>query len=263
MWAASSGLERVEGIDVVIVTRGGGSIEDLWAFNEEGVARAVATASVPVISAVGHETDVTICDFVADVRAPTPSAAAEIVVARKDEIVSRIRRSEERLVSVVGAGLHRRRSTLHRLERRPGLAGWPARLAGRAKRTTALTHALSTQVASAVSHRTRRAHAARLRLEAVDIGRRLGQIQTRLVHTRGQLARALDEQVSAHRLRLGSVAGRLEALSPLGILSRGYAVCWTADRSAAIRESTEVGPGQSVVVTLHRGELDCEVKDTR
>src|SRR4029079_9014072 len=96
---------RVRGVDVIIVGRGGGSIEDLWAFNEEIVARAIAQSPVPVISAVGHETDVTIADFLADVRAPTPSAAAELVVSRKDEFCGRIDRLEDRLRVAARGGL--------------------------------------------------------------------------------------------------------------------------------------------------------------
>ncbi len=260
---ALKNLERVSGIDVMIVARGGGSIEDLWAFNEEAVARAVADATVPVVSAVGHETDVTICDFVADVRAPTPSAAAELVVGQLEEFTARINRQEERLMAAARVGLQQRREKVHRLERRPSFAGWPARLAGRGRHAAELTHRLSGLTATIVGTRVRRAHVARLRLEASNLDRRLGRIQTRLVEARARMSRALSDVMGVRRVRLRAAAARLEALSPLGVLSRGYAVCWDAQRSSALRRATQVQVGDSVLVTLHSGELDCEVKGKR
>ena len=256
-------LERISGVDVMILARGGGSIEDLWAFNEEAVARAVADAIVPVISAVGHESDVTICDFVADVRAPTPSAAAELVVAHLEEFTARISRHEERLVAAARVGFQKRREAVHRLERRPSFAGWPARLAGRGRHAAELTHRLSGLAAAAVGTRVRRAHLAQLRLEALGLGRRLGKIQTRLVEARERLTGALTEVLGVRRVRLRAATAGLEALSPLGVLSRGYAVCWDAERSAALRQATQVKIGDSVLVTLHRGELDCKVQGKR
>ena len=256
-------LERISGMDVMIVARGGGSIEDLWAFNEEAVARAVAEAVVPVVSAIGHATDVTICDFVADVRAPTPSAAAELVVAHLEEFTARISRQEERLMAAARAGLQLRREAVHRLERRPSFTGWPARLAGRGRHAAELTHRLSGLTSAALATRRRRTHLAQLRLEALDLGRRLGRIHTRLVEARAQLTRGVSDVLGARRVRLRAAAARLEALSPLGVLSRGYAVCWDAQRTAALRQATQVQIGDSVLVTLHSGELDCEVKGKR
>ena len=260
---ALKNLERVSGIDVMIVARGGGSIEDLWAFNEEAVARAVADATVPVISAVGHETDVTICDFVADVRAPTPSAAAELVVTQLEEFTARINRQEERLMAAARVGLQQRREKVHRLERRPSFAGWPARLAGRGRHAAELTHRLSGLTATIVGTRVRRAHVAQLRLEALNLDRRLGRIQTRLVEARARMTRGLSDVLGVRRVRLHAAAARLGALSPLGVLARGYAVCWDAQRSSALRRATQVQVGDSVLVTLHSGELDCEVKGKR
>ena len=256
-------LSRIPGIDVIVVARGGGSIEDLWVFNEEPVARAIAAAPVPVVSGVGHETDFTISDFVADLRAPTPSAAAELVVARKDEIDARIRGAEDRLKGAIAAGLQRRRTTVHLLEKRPGLAGWPARVAGHSRYTAELTHRLNSVVASMVGRRVRETHTLRLRLEALSLGRRLGRVYARLVAARTRLAHATRNAQTARTTRLRAAAGRLEVLSPLAVLSRGYAVCWTADRSAVVREATAVNPGQSVTVTLHKGELDCEVRSAK
>ncbi len=121
-------VTRVPGVDVVIVARGGGSIEDLWGFNEEPVARAIAGSPVPIVTGVGHEVDFTIADFVADVRAPTPSAAAEMVVAAKDDFCARIDRLRDRIGASMRADLQRRRAALHALERgadwRPGKRGW-------------------------------------------------------------------------------------------------------------------------------------------
>ena len=256
-------LGRIPGVDVIIVARGGGSIEDLWAFNEEAVARAIAAAPVPVVSGVGHETDFTISDFVADLRAATPSAAAELVVAPKAEFAAQIRRAEDRLRSAATAGLQQRRAAIHMLERRPGLAGWPARVAGHGRYAAELSHRLNSAIASTVGRRERDTHTVRLRLEALSLGRRLGQIRARLVSARTQLAHATRHAHADRATRLRAAVGRLEVLSPLAVLSRGYAVCWTADRSVVVREAASVRPGQSVTVTLHKGELDCEVRSTK
>ena len=256
-------LGRIPDVDVIIIARGGGSIEDLWAFNEEPVARAITTAPVPVVSGVGHETDFTISDFVADLRAATPSAAAELVVASKDELVSRIRRAEDRLRSAVTASLQQRRAAIHILARRPGLAGWPTRVAGHGRYTAELTHRLNIAIASTVGRRVRDTHTVRLRLEALSLGRRLGQIRARLVSARTRLTHATRHAHTDRATRLRAAVGRLEVLSPLAVLSRGYAVCWTADRSVVVREATAVRPGQSVTVTLHKGELECEVRSTK
>ena len=253
-------LGRLPGIDVIIVTRGGGSIEDLWAFNEEGVARAIVASPVPVISAVGHETDYTISDFVADLRAPTPSAAAELVVARKVEIVANITRLTDRLGSALRDGLQQRRAIVHRLEARPGLAGWPAGLAVRGRQTGELSHRLVRAIETTLGERERVTHEWRLRLEALDLGRRLGRFRARLDSGRSILVAAMREAYRSRQAHLRTAVSRLEALSPLAVLGRGYAVCWTANRTAIIRDTATVTVGQDVRVSLHRGELECEVK---
>ena len=252
-------LCAVPGVDVVIVGRGGGSIEDLWAFNEEPVARAIAGAPVPVISAVGHETDFTISDFVADLRAPTPSAAAELVVAGKDEISARIRNLEQRLRAAARDSLQRRRSAVHALQTRPGLAGWPTRVAVRGRQVGELTYRLTRAARAGAARRERRLHELRLRLEALDLGRRIDGIRARLRAARDGMAAALRDVQQAREARLRVAAGRLETLSPLGVLARGYAVCWNADRSSIIRDATAATIGAEVHVTLHSGALDCTV----
>ena len=252
-------LQRIPGIEVVIVGRGGGSLEDLWAFNEEAVARAIAAAPVPVISAVGHETDYTISDFVADLRAPTPSAAAELVVAPRDELGARIAGLAGRLRAALRDGLRLQRAGVHRLAARPGLAGWPTRVALRGRQLDELAHRLAGAARGGAGRRGRRLYELRLRLEALDIGRRLAAIRARLAAARGGLEAAMEGRQRAHEARVRVAAGRLDTLSPLGVLARGYAVCWTVDRAAIIRDAAAVAPGQAVHVKLHRGALDCEV----
>ena len=256
---ALSAIATVPGVDVVIVGRGGGSIEDLWAFNEEVVARAIAGCPVPTISAVGHESDVTIADFVADLRASTPSAAAEMVVARKDEFGARLDRLAQRVHATMRARLHRCESRVGTLEARPGYAGAPGRLAMRGRHAADLSHELRRAMRAQIASRERAYQSVRLTLETFDLRRRLGRIRARLVAADGRLAGA--STLSRHRAdgRLRSAAARLDAMSPLAVLGRGYAVCWNADRTAVVRDAGAVAPGEHVRVTLARGELECAV----
>jgi len=252
-------LTRQAGVDVIIVGRGGGSLEDLWAFNEEPVARAIAASAVPVISAVGHETDMTISDMVADVRAATPSAAAEIVVAGHGELLGRVDQLSDRLRVALRDTVGRLRTSVLELDRRPGLAGWPARLATRGRYAAELTHALITATRSTVATRARRVSAAQLTLEAREPGRRLEASRTRLVGAGERLTAAIVHRRHRSEGRLGDLSGRLAALSPLGVLARGYAVCWNANRTAIIRDESAVSVGDEVAITLRQGQLTCTV----
>lgn len=255
-------IVKVDRIDVVIVGRGGGSVEDLWAFNEEVVARAIAASPVPVISAVGHEIDVTIADLVADVRAPTPSAAAEIVVARKEDFFVHIERLGERLTGSVRGTVARLESRVHQLTRRPGFAGWSARLALRGRHCAETTHALRHAVRAAVSRRQRTYQVIRLQLEQFDIRRRLGAVHGRLIGVDGALRVAVMHRRHDAEARLHTCAARLDSLSPLGVLGRGYAVVWNEARTTVIRKAADVRPGAHVRVTLSEGELRCDVTST-
>ncbi len=255
-------IGRVPGVDVLIVGRGGGSIEDLWAFNEEVVARAIAAAPVPVISAVGHETDVTIADFVADVRAPTPSAAAELVVARTDEFAGRIDRLHERLVAAAHGRVQRLSRRVHVAGSRPAMAGYAARLAMKSRRAAELDRSLDDAVRMAIGARIRRLQAVGRQLDMLNLARRLGTIRTRLVAADGRLAGAVARRQHQADAALRGCASRLESLSPLAVLGRGYAVCWNADRTRALREAGEVAAGDTVRVTLSRGEIEAKVSRT-
>ena len=237
---AIQAIGKVTGVDVVIVGRGGGSIEDLWAFNEEVVARAIAGCPVPTISAVGHETDVTIADFVADLRAPTPSAAAEMVVSRKDDFYARIDRLAHGVTGAMQTRLHRLESRLRALDARPG-------------------RALLSQIAA----RGRLYQSMRRKLDAFDIRVRLGGVRSRLVAADSRIGAALTRTHHSADARLRSTAARLEALSPLAVLGRGYAVCWNADHTMIIRDASSVAIGERVHVKVERGELDCDVTRSR
>jgi exodeoxyribonuclease VII large subunit len=232
-------VARVEGVDVLILARGGGSLEDLWAFNEERVARAIAACPIPVICGVGHETDFTIADFVADVRAATPSNAAEIVVRRKDEFRGHIDRLGERLTAAVRARVRRFESRLNQLRARPGFAGFRGRLAMRGRHIAELTAALK------------------------DPRRQLAVVRTRLVARESALAHAVRRRLHRSETRFKSAVGRLEGLSPLAVLGRGYAVAWDESRTTILRDAGKVAAGDVVHVTLEKGELRCTVEESR
>jgi exodeoxyribonuclease VII large subunit len=252
-------IGRVANVDVVIVGRGGGSIEDLWAFNEENVARAIARSPVPVISAVGHETDFTIADFVADVRAPTPSAAAELVVARKDEFVGRIDRLLDRLRAAARGSIQRRIRRVHVADSRPAFAGLPGRVVMRGRHTSELTHVLAHLVRASLAARGRRLQQLQRQLSTFDAGRRMAAIRTRLVAVDGRMRIAATRPHDRARARFQTTVGRLETLNPLAVLGRGYAVAWNADKTRVLRDASAVVPGDTVRVTLSRGEIEAKV----
>ncbi len=256
-------LSRTAGVDVVIVARGGGSIEDLWAFNEESVARAIAHALVPVVSGIGHESDVTIADFVADLRAPTPSAAAEMVVTAEEEFRHRITRLADRARSAMRHRVQRGSRQVHMLSGRSALAGIPGRVAMRGRDAAELRHALTRAMDGRLDAGDRRLMLLRRQLETFDLGRRLAGIRTRLVAAEGRLRAGVTRRRHRAHVQLSDAVARVEALSPLAVLGRGYAVAWDADRTKVLRDAAEVQPGDRIRITLARGELDCDVRDQK
>ena len=232
-------LGRRPDIDVLIVGRGGGSIEDLWAFNEEKVARAIARSPVPVISAVGHEVDFTIADFVADIRASTPSAAAEIVIKEERAHVECLDGFRRRLSQAVLSSLQDRRHRLLGLSRHPGFQGFRMKLLGLEQRIDDLEHRARD------IFRKRKVQLAEHRAAARLAEERLTS------HLRGRLARLLADW---ERLSAG-----LHNLSPLNILQKGYTLCWTDD-SRLIRRIEEVEMDKDVTVTFYKGDFTCRVK---
>lgn len=254
-------LNERGGLDVLIVGRGGGSLEDLWAFNEEPVARAIARSALPVISAVGHEVDVTLSDLVADLRAPTPSAAAELVVGCKEAFLQQLEAAEKTMRSRLDA---RRRELEGRL--RTARASHVFREPRHALEThTQHLDFLSLRLSRAVRGRVEEA---RHRLDNASAGLRLrsrGRFETPRVEI-GMLARrlrrALGTEAARRRETVGHLARRLESLNPLDVLRRGYSLT-TATDGRLLRAIGAAAPGEEIVTRLSDGSLTSKVLSAR
>lgn len=257
-------LSRWNRHDVILLCRGGGSIEDLQPFNEEAVARAIAACSIPVITGVGHETDFTIADFVADRRAPTPSAAAEIVIKAKDEIVMRIDHCERRIRDVVDRRVRHFRAELRHLVSSDGLMSVPRRIERTRQRLQSARVALMNVLrrhAKVLRSRLDRMNEPLLRVpERLAIPERLHRVLT-LDATMERLVRS---RLEAARARLATESARLQAVSPLSVLSRGYAIAYQFDgrRRRPIQDAARVAIGEKIEIQLRRGSLGATVDHT-
>lgn len=251
-------LNELPGLDVLIVARGGGSLEDLWPFNEELVARALAASRLPTISAVGHETDVTIADFVADLRAPTPSAAAELVAAAREELLGRVTALRRQLDAAQTLRLERVRARVQALAAHRVFTAEQGRLRLLAQRLDDLERrALLALGPHARSGRERLQRLAG-RLEAAAPQRRLAERRARLLAAGERLALGARARLEAARARLGRGAARLESLSPLAVLARGYALAFDAG-GRLLFDADQARPGDELRLRLHSGALRARV----
>ncbi|MCD4862793.1 exodeoxyribonuclease VII large subunit [Pseudomonas sp. PLB05] len=247
-----------QGFDALILARGGGSLEDLWCFNEEPVARALAACQTPVVSAVGHETDVSIADFVADVRAPTPSAAAELLAPHSADLRQRLDGLHRQLLLRMRERLARERLRLEACSRRLRHPG--ERLRQQAQRLDDLD--LRLRRAYVIAQNRRRDRLAHLdtRLAGQHPGRQLALLRQRLEQLADRLPRVMQRQLKERQQRLAGTVQTLQIVSPLATLGRGYSILLD-ERGQAVRVASQVQPGQKLHARLAEGELEVRVLD--
>lgn len=244
--------------NVVIVARGGGSIEDLWTFNEEAVARAISASSIPVISAVGHETDFTIADFVADLRAPTPSAAAELVICTRESLLDQVSVLEQRLARDMRYQLlmRSRRFEQRGLERAATLMH--RTINGRAQRVDDLEFRLRSVSQRLFAARLKQIDHLNSRLQARDLRVKFARSHARLKAAESDLFQCTRVSLWRLRQRFESLNAHLTQLSPLAVLARGYAIV-QQENGTVLRKAVETAPGERVFIRLSEGGLTATV----
>jgi exodeoxyribonuclease VII large subunit len=250
---------REDAVDVLIVGRGGGSTEDLWAFNTEEVARAIRASAIPVISAVGHETDFTIADFAADLRAATPSAAAELVAAHEDELCTRLDRLSLNLARLMRFKIIDARTRVQETALSEVFDEVRAKLRDVRQDTDRAAHELQTLIKLAVRNAQRRSDAVTHKLAPAQLRGRLSSAQARFDAANTACNKAAAAQLEEARQRLGLAAASLDALSPLAVLKRGYAIAQDKD-GRLVRAAGEVAPGDALRLRLAQGRLACRVE---
>jgi exodeoxyribonuclease VII large subunit len=246
-------------IDVMIVGRGGGSMEDLWAFNEEQVARAIFASGIPVVSAVGHETDYTIADFVADLRAPTPSAAAELVGRAAVELKNRVVEAQASLTRAMNYYLLLRRAHLRELTASRGFAETSNAILSLGQRRRELERRAGDALEANLRNARLRLFKAEQRLASTDYRSSLSVVSSRLEALRQRLDRAMQRRLETGRHRLAIQAGGLDLLSPLSVLGRGY-VLVKDENGKLVSRAANVKHGERLTLRFEDGEVGCEAR---
>ncbi|NAW64883.1 exodeoxyribonuclease VII large subunit [Photobacterium halotolerans] len=246
--------------DVLIVGRGGGSLEDLWAFNEEIVARTIAASQIPIISAVGHEVDVTIADFVADMRAPTPSAAAELVSRDLSAQMQKIHQHQQQLRHAMRHYLSVRQSQLVRWQHRLDRQHPQVQLNQQSQRLDELRSRLERAMRKQVSDRQQHLHRSDYKLALHSPAHQLERLSTQLATNQRRLLNAMDRRLVKASHQLALATEKLDAVSPLATLARGYSI--TRDESGqVIRSTRQVNTGDTLQTTLADGNIRSIVSD--
>jgi exodeoxyribonuclease VII large subunit len=256
-------MNRFGEADVLIVGRGGGSLEELWAFNEELVARSIAASSIPIISAVGHETDYTIADFVADLRAATPTAAAELAVPHIVELQQQWKRQQQRLIQAIRYRVIEDKERLQRIRRSPFFLYPRKYLLEQAQRLDRLQE----QLEQRTKRIAERGHSRLARLQTVlaghNPGERVAFAAKRWQSTARQLEQSMTAAVKEKKLRLHGSIRQLDALSPLKVMSRGYSLLYDEREQRLIKSIDDVQLGDVVKVKVSDGQLECHVWSLR
>ncbi|WP_346082308.1 exodeoxyribonuclease VII large subunit [Gibbsiella dentisursi] len=245
--------------DVLIVGRGGGSLEDLWSFNDERVARAIFASQIPIVSAVGHETDVTIADFVGDLRAPTPSAAAELVSRNQLELVRQLQSQQQRLEMAMDYYLVQRQQHFTRINHRLQQQHPHLRLARQQTLLLKLQRRLEEGMQLQLRGAGRRNERAQHRLAQAQPLGRIHRGQQRLQQQEYRLQQALERQLNGYRQRFGVACSQLEAVSPLATLARGYSVTQTP-AGTLLKTTKQAQVGELLTTRLQDGWVESEVK---
>jgi exodeoxyribonuclease VII large subunit len=254
-------FNRSRSVEVIIVGRGGGSAEDLAAFNDEGLARAVAASEIPVISAVGHETDFTIVDFVADLRAPTPSAAAELVIRSRVEVENQADAARERLVRAMERQLLQARHALMKRAQDGAFARMMDLIRQRQQKLDDLTYRLERGERQTLERLRRQWETVASAVRHYDARRVLAGIRAELEAVTAATAAAMRNQLLQNKVRLERMGRALEMLSPLAILERGYALVFDGT-GRLVKDAAQVQAGQEISARLARGQLRATVKKT-
>ncbi|MBZ5704421.1 MAG: exodeoxyribonuclease VII large subunit [Acidobacteriia bacterium] len=252
-------FNKARNVDVIIVARGGGSAEDLAAFNHEGLARTIAESHIPIISAVGHETDFTILDFVADLRAPTPSAAAELVIRSRQEVEEQAEGLHQRLARAVRYRLLMGRQALTELAQHGAFARIMDSIHQRHQKLDDLLYRLERAERQKLEQHRRRWELAAAAVRHYDVRRRLAGIHQELDARMAALTAAIKTRLLERKSRLDQLAGQMEALSPVAILERGYALVFDSS-GKLLKDAARVKAGDEISARLARGGLTATVK---
>ena len=247
--------------DVILLTRGGGSLEDLWAFNDEQLARAIAASQTPVVSAVGHETDFSLSDFAADLRAPTPSVAAELLVPDQRDLLLRLRRDASRMVQLQRHAMSQATQRADRALLRLNAQSPQNRLQLLQRRQQDLARRLSAVWQQQLERRRARLRHADIVLRNNAPQRRLEALRERLARLQPRVDAAMARQLQRDQLRLRGLARSMEAVSPLATVSRGYSILTREEDGRLVRSPLDVAPGDAVTARVKDGAINLIVTD--